>query len=63
MEKENFASNGRPTLKEWNGINELLEAMKANKSQEEIMRILRRHPELMASFIIARDEKFFQERK
>ena len=40
------------------GSQELLEALRTKKPQEEIMRILLRHPRLMASFIITRDKYF-----
>ena len=40
------------------GAQELLEALRTKKPQEEIMRILLRHPRLMASFIITRDKYF-----
>ena len=33
------------------GVSELAEALKANKSQEEVMSILLRYPRLMAVFI------------
>ena len=47
------------SLQHVEGAYELLEAMRAQKPQEEIMRILLRHPRLMASFIITRDKYFF----
>ena len=40
------------------GAQELLEALRTKKPQEEVMRILLRHPRLMASFIITRDKYY-----
>ena len=46
------------SLQHVRGAYELLAAMKANKSKEEIMRIYLRYPPLMANFIISRDNYF-----
>ena len=46
------------SLQNVEGAQELLEALRTKKPQEEIMRILLRHPRLMASFIITRDKYF-----
>lgn len=46
------------SLQHVEGAQELLEALRTKKPQEEIMRILLRHPRLMASFIITRDKYF-----
>ena len=46
------------SLQNVEGAQELLEALRTRKPQEEVMRILLRHPRLMASFIITRDKYF-----
>ena len=46
------------SLQHVRGAYELLSAMKANKSKEEIMRIYLRYPPLMANFIISRNNYF-----
>ena len=40
------------------GAYELMEAMRANKPREEIMRIMLKHPRLMASYIVSRDSYY-----
>ena len=40
------------------GAYEVMAAMRANKSREEIMRIMLRNPRLMASYIVSRDNYF-----
>lgn len=37
------------------GADEVIQAMRANKSQDEILRIFLRYPRLVASFIVSRD--------
>ena len=40
------------------GAYELMAAIRANKSREEIMRIMLRNPRLMASYIVSRDNYY-----
>ena len=46
------------SLQHVEGVYELLEAMRAKKSQEELKRILLRHPRLMAIFIVSQPNYF-----
>ena len=46
------------SLQHVEGVNELLEAMRANKPEVELKRILLRHPRLMATFLVSRDKYF-----
>ena len=58
MEDKGSKSSLNMSLQHVEGAQELLEALRTKKPQEEIMRILLRHPRLMASFIITRDKYF-----
>ena len=55
--KENSQSRLQ-SLQHVEGVYELLEAMRANKPEVELKRILLRHPRLMAQFIVSRDNYF-----
>ena len=48
------------SLQHVEGAYELLEAIRNKKSEEEIKRILLRHPRLMASFIITKNRYYSQ---
>ena len=56
--KKDNSSSRLQSLQHVEGVYELLEAMRANKPEIEIKRILLRHPRLMATFIISRDNYF-----
>ena len=52
------SSSRLQSLQHVEGAYELLEAMRANKSQEELKRILLRYPRLMAYFIVSQPNYF-----
>ena len=56
--KKNVSPSRLQSLQHVEGVYELLEAMRANKPEIELKRILLRHPRLMATFLISRDNYF-----
>ena len=58
MDPKDFSVSRLQSLQHVEGVNELLEAMKANKPEVELKRILLRHPRLMATFLVSRDKYY-----
>ena len=56
--KKDNSSSRLQSLQHVEGVYELLEAMRANKPEVELKRILLRYPRLMATFIVSRDNYF-----
>ena len=56
--KKEISQSRLQSLQHVEGVYELLEAMRANKPEVELKRILLRHPRLMAQFIVSRDNYF-----
>ena len=58
MDPKDFSVSRLQSLQHVEGVYELLEAMRANKPEIELKQILLRHPRLMATFLISRDNYF-----
>ena len=58
MGPQNISVSQLQSLQHVQGAYELLEALRANKPKEEIMRIYLKHPRLMANFIMSQDNYF-----
>ena len=58
MHPRDISMSDIQSLRHVEGAYELMEAMRANKSQEEIMRIILRNPRLMAKLIVSKSRYY-----